>query len=261
MRVAHNKISQEKFERIINENYNGEFKVLGEYKSRKEKVLVYHETCKREFPMLADSLLKGRQCFKCSYSNRKSTKPKSNKKFLDEVFKKVGDEYTFLEEYVNNKHKLLVRHNKCKNTYHVSPNKFLSLGRRCPYCKEESRGEALIHKWLHENKIKHKREVTFKGCKDVNLLPFDFLIKSNNKYLVIEFDGKQHFEPSFVSCPKQAKVILEKTQYHDKIKTEYLQEKNIPLLRIHYKDINNIPQILDNYFMSNDYYVLLNEEI
>ena len=58
---------------------------------------------------------------------------KTNETFKKEVFNLVGEEYTFLEEYKTNSVKLKCRHNSCKNTYTVSPIKFLS-GRRCPFC-------------------------------------------------------------------------------------------------------------------------------
>ena len=58
---------------------------------------------------------------------------KTNKEFIEEVKNIVGNEYLFLDEYVNNKYKLKVIHNECGNTYTVSPNDFLR-GKRCPYC-------------------------------------------------------------------------------------------------------------------------------
>ena len=61
---------------------------------------------------------------------------------------------------------------------------------------------------------------------------------------MIEFDGKQHFEPNdFFGGQKQ----FEKQQHHDKIKTEYCRTNKIPLLRISYKEIKEIPNIIDEY--------------
>lgn len=58
---------------------------------------------------------------------------KTDEDFKNEVHNLVGNEYTFLDKYVNAKTKLKVKHNTCGNTYEVAPDKFL-IGRRCPYC-------------------------------------------------------------------------------------------------------------------------------
>ena len=58
---------------------------------------------------------------------------KTDTQFKQEIKDLVGDEYTFLEHYINNKTKLRVKHSKCDNIYKVSPNSFLR-GSRCPYC-------------------------------------------------------------------------------------------------------------------------------
>ena len=60
---------------------------------------------------------------------------KTNEEFMEEVYGLVKDEYTFLEEYVNNATKILVRHNKCGYEYSVTPGNFF-FGRRCPRCQK-----------------------------------------------------------------------------------------------------------------------------
>lgn len=58
---------------------------------------------------------------------------KTNEEFLKEVHNLVQDEYIFLEEYVNARTKIKVKHNKCNNVYSVTPKNFL-YGKRCPKC-------------------------------------------------------------------------------------------------------------------------------
>jgi uncharacterized protein with PIN domain len=58
---------------------------------------------------------------------------KTDAQFKQEVYSLVGDEYTFLDSYVNAKTKLRAKHNKCGNVYEVRPNDFLN-GKRCPFC-------------------------------------------------------------------------------------------------------------------------------
>lgn len=61
------------------------------------------------------------------------TKRKTDEQFKKEIFYLVGNEYTFLDPYVNTHTELRVKHNKCGNVYKVQPSHF-SRGSRCPFC-------------------------------------------------------------------------------------------------------------------------------
>lgn len=58
----------------------------------------------------------------------------THKEFIEKV-NELSSGYTFLDEYVNTHKKLRVVHEDCGKQYEVSPNKFISQGRRCPNCK------------------------------------------------------------------------------------------------------------------------------
>lgn len=62
-------------------------------------------------------------------------KRKTNEQFKKEVFDLVGDEYVFLDIYVNARTKIKVKHSKCGDIYKVKPHDFITCGNRCPYCK------------------------------------------------------------------------------------------------------------------------------
>lgn len=62
---------------------------------------------------------------------------KTNRSFVREVRNKVGDEYVFLEKYINSKEKISCLHTTCGNHWKVSPNNFLSKNSRCPKCRYE----------------------------------------------------------------------------------------------------------------------------
>lgn len=62
------------------------------------------------------------------------SRKKTDAEFKKEVKILVGEEYTFLDTYVNAMTKLKVRHEKCGRTYEVKPNSFLTNGNRCPLC-------------------------------------------------------------------------------------------------------------------------------
>ena len=58
---------------------------------------------------------------------------KSHSQFILDVKSKYNDEYSVLGSYINNKHKILIKHNVCGNEYEVRPDKFLQ-GRKCFKC-------------------------------------------------------------------------------------------------------------------------------
>ena len=100
----------------------------------------------------------------------------------------------------------------------------------CPRCKE-SKGEKEIREWLINNKIKYKPQHRFPECKNILTLPFDFYLPEHNT--CIEFNGRQHYEP----INKWGGIEnLKEIQRRDKIKMEYCQNNNIPLIIIKYND-------------------------
>lgn len=113
-------------------------------------------------------------------------------------------------------------------------------GSGCPYCKQ-SKGEQKIKEFLNKNKIKFIQQKKFKDCKNIRPLPFDFYLPSIN--YCIEYDGIQHFQKTY-------NRNLEKIQFNDTIKNKYCSGKNGKpnLLRITYKDYNNINDILQTFF-------------
>ena len=65
---------------------------------------------------------------------------KTNDIFITQVKEQVGDEYTFLDDYVNTHYPLECIHNYCNRKWKISPNDFLR-GHRCPYCVRENNGK------------------------------------------------------------------------------------------------------------------------
>lgn len=106
-----------------------------------------------------------------------------------------------------------------------------------------SHGELLIANFLMQNQVEFIREhffADFTVNKRFKLLFYDFYIP---KYrLCIEFDGVQHETGTFMGH-KQEKLIL-----HDLYKNQYCYRKGIKLLRIKYTQINDIENIITQYF-------------
>ena len=76
-------------------------------------------------------------------------------------------------------------------------------------------------------------------------MPFDFYVPSIN--LLIEFDGKQHYEPLSFFGGIEA---FEKLKTNDKIKNDYCEDNYINLIRIKY-DEDNIESILKGTIMAH----------
>ena len=107
-------------------------------------------------------------------------------------------------------------------------------------CALQSAGERYILSVLQELKADFVEQYSFQECKYKQLLRFDFAVFENNKLLyLIEYDGKQHFEPIDWFGGIDG---FEATKIRDGLKNKFCQERNIPLLRFPYtlssKEIN-----------------------
>ena len=110
-----------------------------------------------------------------------------------------------------------------------------------------SHGEQRIHDYLKRKGIEFETEKKFKGCRNINLLRFDFYLPEYNT--CIEFDGGQHFRPAhFSSDPDKNMEKFLQLQKNDSIKNEYCKKENIILLRFDDYDLTNnvIEWSLDN---------------
>lgn len=101
----------------------------------------------------------------------------------------------------------------------------------------KSLGEAKIAQLLSENNIPFEKEKTFETCKfpeTGGLARFDFYV--NNSYL-IEYDGVQHFKPTFNQLSSNNFNI---TKIHDEYKNKWCLENKIPLIRIPYTKLQTL---------------------
>lgn len=170
-------------------------------------------------------------------------KRKTDKQFKQEVYDIVGNEYTFLDHYVNNETKIRVKHNKCGNVYRVIPINFLS-GKRCPFCTDTPKGELIIIKILDKLGINYDYQKTFDDLKDDRLLSYDFYIPSQS--ILIEYQGKQHYQPIdyFGGDDK-----FKNQQNHDKMKLDYAKNNGYNLIAIPYTEdtLSKIKKYLTRY--------------
>lgn len=110
------------------------------------------------------------------------------------------------------------------------------------YCKP-TKGEQAIMDFLTDKNIKFVREKEFKDLINPftkQKLRFDFYIGKLST--CIEFDGRQHFE--VCSRFNMSKTDLYNSKARDGMKNDYCAIKKIRLIRISYKEINKIVEIL-----------------
>ena len=193
--------------------------------------------CKKhgEFKQCAYTHLIGCGCSKC---NKQNLWLKSN---TDNFIKKAKivhqDKYDYSKvqyDFANKKIKIICEKHGC---FYQTPTSHLT-GRGCPVCKE-SKGEIKVRNFLISNDLKFEPQKRFKECKRIRPLPFDFYLPEKN--ICIEFDGKQHFtnKAGWFGSKKTEEEFL-KIKESEKIKLNFCKKNKIKLIRISYKEIDNI---------------------
>lgn len=187
--------------------------------------------------MILDNLLHGHQCRDCSYEER-ATYLRHDVEYVREYIENInGNKLLNPEDYKDTFTRNLNIQCSCGNIFTTSFSNYSKHGvHTCYSCScKESVGEERIRNYLEFNKIEFVQEKRFDDCRDNKPLPFDFYLPQFN--LIIEFDGKHHFEET-------GRGNHASTAIHDKIKNEYCKTHNITLLRIPYWEGNNIEEII-----------------
>lgn len=198
-----------------------------------------------EHSMKYDNLMYGKRCPDCATEN-------ARKKYAfspDEVSKqvqKLGGTLLNQNDYINQDlMNLRILCPSCGKEFTTSLKHFKQHGgQSCKNCSsKESVGERRIRNWLDDHGIKYTQGKWFDDCRDKNPLPFDFYLEDHNK--IVEFDGVQHFKETHYFKDRNGVSTTEITKSHDAIKNKYCADNNINLIRISYKQINQIEKILE----------------
>ena len=203
---------------------------LVNYKNRYLKVkIIFNNIIYNQTP---DMHLRG-------YCPEKIVNNKTTLDFIEKSKKLYGNKYDYsLTKYVNKLIKIKIVYNG--TTYEQLPRYHF---KKPPELSGFSEGENEIKKYFIEKNIEFLPQKCFDNCKNKIKLRYDFYLKKYN--ILIEYDGIQHFTPiQFFGGEKEYKETIKK----DNLKNKYAKDNNIKLLRISYKELNNITDILNNLF-------------
>lgn len=177
--------------------------------------------------------LSGDGCAKCSGKYNLS-----NEEYLEECERIYGTKYDLSKvKFVNNNSNVIIG---CKEHGFVEVNaRSFKRGHGCIKCNL-SKGENIIAAYLEANDIKYVREYVIKGSN--TRFRYDFHILGTN--ILIEYDGKQHFEPIEIWGGVDG---LLKRQEYDQTKNSLAVMYKYNLIRLNYEmDLKLIPKALYN---------------
>lgn len=194
-----------------------------------------------KFEQKPNNHLMGNNCPKCGIISQQNNKKLTNLEFINKANKIHNNKYDYsLVKYIKSDVNIKIicpKHGifKQKAGQHLS-------GRGCPNCNE-SKGELKIKEVLEKYNIEYIFQKSFDNCLNKNnrKLKFDFyLIKQN---ILIEYDGKQHYESiEYFGGKNSFKTLNE----HDNMKNRYAKMNKIKLIRIPYHQYNEIEMIIKN---------------
>lgn len=107
----------------------------------------------------------------------------------------------------------------------------------------KSKGEMIINNWLQEHGFNFRSQYSFDDCiLSTGRRPFfDFVLFKNDKpYLVIEYNGRQHYE---ATGGWNTEEQFAKTQRRDNEKLQWCEDNHYPVLIIKYNE--DIKKILE----------------
>ncbi|WPH64230.1 homing endonuclease [Staphylococcus phage vB_StaM_PB50] len=235
----------------INEKLNIYHKeyVSGDYKNINSKIVMRDKRCGHEFENSISQLRK-RKSDSCPVCNPPKFKIITHEEFEERLSNLFNGDIICLDEYKTNTSKNKFKCVKCNHTFYKQPRWIYEMP-GCPMCRKDrrlgntySRGEKNIIKFLEKNNIDYIKEKTFPDLKYKKSLRFDFYVSGNNT--LIEFDGRQHNNNHRKSMFRDKDI-----NKRDELKNNFCKEREIPLLRINFYEMQKIDKILINWF--NDY--------
>jgi uncharacterized C2H2 Zn-finger protein len=207
------------------------------------------------------------KCDKCdaSFTAKESLQRHINSIHLEQCFVCKHCEQSFncknnMQRHVNSAHlKMKYKCDKCDEHFSYKSNllRHVNAIHVNPKPKDMSRGEKIIFDTLEELGFEYgvdfKTEYKFKKLIGIGKrqLRYDFVVFDVEDLLLIEFDGAQHFKAVRYQqneSNKDTQARFEMIKCHDKRKNKFAKQHDYPLLRIKYSDVNNVSELLEEFF-------------
>ena len=186
-----------------------------------------------------NSHLKGIGCAKCANEETAKKNRKDFTSFLEKAKEVHGKKYSYNSAafvQMRNLTKIICsKHGEFEQAAYAHLR-----GQGCPKCKE-SQGERIIRVFLEKEKVQYIYQKKFSDCKNQSYLYFDFYLPVQN--VLIEYDGEQHFKTTRGNT-FGGEIGFEKRKVNDNIKDIYALSKSIKLVRINFRQLKTIEQIL-----------------
>ena len=199
-------------------------------------------TCPKhgDFQQKPNDHLCGHGCIKCRNDVIGNAKRKSQETYIKQARNVHNGKYDYSFTVYNNA-RSKIKINCPEHGIFIQEAASHIKGIGCPNC-QRSLGEERIATFFNDNNIMYMSQYTYDDLIGIggNHLRFDFYIPNLN--LCIEYDGIQHFKCNIKWHTKKEFNTLQK---HDKLKNNYCKENDIKLLRISYKEFENIESILE----------------
>ena len=228
-----------KFREVHGDRYGYKnFKYIGS----EEKSLF---NCKKhgDFYQTPSNHLRGQGCPKCGIERTVDSIRLTQEEVIERFTKIHEYRYDYsMFKFINSRVKGKIKCNVCGCIFEQTSSNHLN-GAGCPKCKE-SKGEKLITKILKNNKIEFISQYTIpnNNCR----FRYDFYLPDYK--LLIEFHGRQHYEPvKAFGGEKEFKNIL----FRDACKRSLAWDYGIPLIEINYKYLKQLnEEQFEKYFIS-----------
>ena len=234
-------INKKNFVDILKKYYKNQFVLLSDFISVSSPVILgctLHGKKPYEFEYKYPYNIKkkiGKTKLRCAECDR----IKNLKNFKLGVEEKHGDKYSYPnidKEYINSVTKIpIVCHKKRSDgrehgMFWQEPSSHTQ-GRGCPKC-HESKNEIYIDKLLTIKRIKFYREKKFS---ETGHLEYDFYLPKPYN-VIIEYDGIQHFEPTFGNSDYTRQFTYNETYATDNIKNDFVKSNKygLGMIRIPY---------------------------
>jgi hypothetical protein len=213
----------------------------------KDQALLCRCPCGKETRKRRRDMLSGQQCMTCGAEARGALNRITNTQ-ADKIADNTG--LNIVTYSLNQDDPVEVECQTCKFQFTSTLTSIKHQNTGCRRCRK-SYGEHKLLTFIEKYpNISYKTEYIFPhdptngspSCRYKDYMRFDLWIEPFDGHeMIIEIDGIQHFQPiEYFGGQK----TFEERRKKDIIKSKYCYDNNIPLLRIHHKDLDNLVEVV-----------------